>query len=249
MPRDAVAILPSRLGSTRFPGKVLADATGWPLIRHVHDRASRAGSVARVVVAADDERIVDAVHAFGGEVVLTSADHPNGTSRLAEAAGRLGLPMDAIVVNVQGDEPEIDPAHIDACVGALRGSGAAMASVACDLPEGSDHADPNIVKVVLSGDSRAMYFSRAPIPYTRGGGSPSRPRRHLGLYAYRRGFLEVYAALPSTPLERTEMLEQLRALEHGHSIAMAVVSGSPPAGIDTPEQYADFVRRWNAARG
>lgn len=243
-PPAAVAIIPARLGSTRFPGKVLADATGMPLIRHVHERASAARLVSRTVVATDDARIADIVRDFGGEVVLTRTDHPNGTSRIAEAAATLALHPGTIIANVQGDEPELDPAHIDACVGRL--GSADVASLACAMPPGSDPDDPNIVKVVVGLDGRALYFSRAPIPHPRDPSGGARPLRHIGLYAYRRDFLDRYARWAPTPLERTESLEQLRALEHGLTIAIAIVPGAPPAGIDTPEQYAAFVARWRA---
>jgi 3-deoxy-manno-octulosonate cytidylyltransferase (CMP-KDO synthetase) len=244
----ATVIIPARLGSTRFPGKVLADRTGRPMIRHVVEAAARARGVARVVVAADDEAVSRAVRAFGGECVMTRRDHPNGTSRLAEAAAILGLPGDAVVVNVQGDEPEIEPAIIEAGLNALAGSAAPMATVASPFGPDEDPANPNIVKVVLRLDGTAMYFSRAAIPFVRdpgGGGIP--PLRHVGLYVYRRGFLDAYTMLDSTELERTEQLEQLRVLAHGYPIAVAVEPTRGLSGIDTPEQYEAFVQRWRRA--
>lgn len=247
---DVCIIIPARMASTRFPGKPLADRTGKPMIQHVCDQAARARGVSLLVVATDDGRIARAVDRFGGQTVMTSADHPNGTSRLAEAADKLGLGDEWIVVNVQGDEPELEPAVIDAAVGVLRSSdqGASMSTVAVPIDE-ADLANPNVVKVVRDGAGRALYFSRAAIPFVRDAGASTRvrPLRHVGLYAYRRAFLRTYATLAPTDLEATEQLEQLRVLYHGHSIAVAVVEGvRTPAGIDTPEQYEAFVRRHGA---
>lgn len=244
----AVAIIPARLASTRFPRKVLADATGMPLIWHVYERAKLAPSVSRVVIATDAQEVADVVRARGGEVVMTSVDHPNGTSRLAEAAAKLGLAPDQIVVNVQGDEPELDPLAIDHAVAAIEKTGAPVATVATPLESAADAANPAIVKVVLRLDGTALYFSRAMIPFDRDASCAAGPLRHLGLYVYRAGFLARYVQLEPTPLERTEMLEQLRVLEHGHSIAVAVVA-TRSEGIDTPEQYAAFVARWNRSHG
>jgi 3-deoxy-manno-octulosonate cytidylyltransferase (CMP-KDO synthetase) len=246
----ATIIIPARLGSTRFPAKVLAAETGWPLIRHVVESASRAAAARRVVVAADDERVRAAVAAFGGECLLTSPDHENGTSRLAEAARALALGPDEIVVNVQGDEPELEPAAIDAAVDALARSGCLMATVASPTTDEAEMANPNVVKVVIRGDGRALYFSRCPIPFVRDARLPdAEPTlRHIGLYAYRRAFLDTYISLAPTRLERTESLEQLRVLHHGFDIAVAVHHGRSPAGIDTPEQYRAFVQRWRAAQ-
>lgn len=242
----AIAIIPARMGSTRFPGKVLASATGWPLIRHVVEGAWRAACIDRVVVATDDAGVCDAVEAFGGECVLTSSDHPNGTSRLAEACDQLGLTDSQVVVNIQGDEPEIEPAIIEAAVAALASGAAPVSTVAAPFAPDEDPSNPNMVKVVRRLDGTALYFSRALVPFDRDGDSPVSPLRHIGLYAYRRVFLRAYAGLAPTPLEESERLEQLRVLEHGHEIAVAVVddAGAGRAGIDTPEQYAAFVRRW-----
>lgn len=252
-------LIPARMASSRFPGKVLADATGRPLIQHVCEAAGRAacmkGKGGRVVVATDDERIRAAVAGFGGEAVMTSPDHPNGTSRLAEAATRLGLGADSVVVNVQGDEPELEPDLIDAAVGALcdPAPGAPMATVALPFGPGEDPSDPNLVKVVRREDGTAMYFSRALIPFSRDGAARpgaadlARPLKHVGLYAYRRTFLETYLSLKPTTLETTEQLEQLRVLYYGHRIAVAVGGSRSFGGIDTPEQYAAFVERWRAA--
>lgn len=245
---DAIAIIPARLGSTRFPGKVLADATGWPLIRHVYVAAARAASISRVVVATDEERVRDAVRAFGGEAVMTRRDHPNGTSRLAEASAALSLDSEAIVVNVQGDEPELDARVIDRVVDALRSVSAPMATAAVPFDPSDDPANPNIVKVVCRADGLAMYFSRSWIPFPRDPATPP-PLRHVGLYAYRRRFLDEYLSLPPAPAEVAEQLEQLRALHHGHAIAVAICDGPAHPGIDTPEQYEAFVRRFRSRQG
>lgn len=241
---EVVAIIPARLASTRFPEKVLASKTGKTLIEHVFDSASRSKRASRVVIAADDERIMDIVEDFDGDAVLTSVHHPNGTSRLAEAAGILRLQDHDIVVNVQGDEPEIEGGLIDAVVGALEGSNAQVATAAAPFVSGEDATNPNIVKVVLRADSTAMYFSRSLIPYPRATSPAAMPLKHVGIYAYRVSFLKQYINLDPTPLETTEMLEQLRVLEHGYSIAVAIYPVSS-VGIDTPEQYEAFVERWN----
>ena len=264
---EAIAVIPARYGSTRFPGKPLADRTGRPLIQHVYERAQGAERVGRVVVATDDRRIFDAVVGFGGEAVMTSGDHPNGTSRIAEAVSGLPGGGDQVVVNVQGDEPEVEPGVIDRLVSGLLAedpsvAGAArMATLAADFTEGEDPDDPNIVKLVATvagaggipgagagGVRRALYFSRSRIPFDRDGGGEVELLKHPGLYAYRRSFLEVYVGLAETPLERAERLEQLRALEHGYAIAV-VAADVRHHGIDTPEQYEAFVRRYRAGEG
>ncbi len=246
---NVVAIIPARLASTRFPRKVLADATGKPLIAHVYERAKLARTVSRVVIATDHAQVLSAVHAFGGEAIMTSPSHPNGTSRLAQAARDLSLAPADIVINVQGDEPELDPAAIDAAVHALRTTNANVATVASPIDNLADFTNPAIVKVVLKRDGTALYFSRANIPFDRdaqGELAPVKPLRHVGLYAYSAAYLQIYAALEPTPLESTEMLEQLRVLEHGGSIAVAI-HPCKGEGIDTPAQYAAFVARWKAA--
>jgi len=238
----AVAIIPARLGSTRFPRKVLADRTGSPLIRHVWEAVSRATSVGRVVVATDAPDVASAVQAFGGEAVMTG-EHPNGTSRLDEAAARLGLADDVVVVNAQGDEPELEPSIIDAAVEALESSPwAEVSTIASPFQPGEDPANPNIVKAVLGVGGRALYFSRALVPFVRTGGAPVPPLKHVGLYVYRRRTLATYVRLQPTPLEQAEMLEQLRLLEHGVGI-VAAVRAVHTTGIDTPEQYDSFVSR------
>ncbi|MFO0832757.1 MAG: 3-deoxy-manno-octulosonate cytidylyltransferase [Phycisphaerales bacterium] len=236
-----IAIIPARLASTRFPGKVLASATGKPLIQHVWENARRAASLSRVVIATDHPRVRDACAGFGAEVVMTREDHPNGSSRLAEAAAALGLAPTDIVVNVQGDEPETEPGVVDAAVAVLQRSGAEVATVASPFASGEDPENPNIVKVVLRADGCALYFSRSLIPYPRVAGAAT-VLRHVGLYVYRAEFLRLYPTLVPTPLERAESLEQLRVLEHGFRIAVATAE-CHGAGIDTPEQYEAFVRR------
>ncbi|MBL9118432.1 MAG: 3-deoxy-manno-octulosonate cytidylyltransferase [Phycisphaerae bacterium] len=251
----AVAVIPARFGSTRFPGKPLAAKTGKPLIQHVCEQAARAKSISRIIVATDDQRILEAVWGFGGEAVMTRSDHPNGTSRIAEVAATL---RDAIIVNVQGDEPAMEPELMDAAVAALeRHPGAPMSTIASPFGPGEDVGDPNIVKVVLRRDGTALYFSRAPIPlwrdrervmasHTQSGLPaipPAAPLKHVGLYVYRREFLATFLGLAPTALEMTEQLEQLRVLEHGYPIAVAQ-GVAAFHGIDTPEQYEAWVRRY-----
>lgn len=237
-----VAIIPARLGSTRFPEKVLADVAGAPLIQRVREAALRCDALARVVVATDAERVARALEPYGAEVVMTREDHPNGTSRLAEAAETLGLPDEAVVVNLQGDEPGVEPEVVAAAVGALESGGTETATVASLFGEHEDPASPSIVKVVRDRGGRALYFSRALIPHDRDGRGGSAPLKHVGLYVYRRSFLRTYATLAPTPLEETEKLEQLRVLEHGFSMAVAVAEARH-RGIDTPEDLADYVAR------
>ena len=253
MPPSALALIPARYDSTRFPGKPLAAQTGKPLIQHVVEQIRGCETIDRVVVATDDRRIFDVVAGFGGEAVMTGP-HPNGTSRLAEAADLLekddpGLfAAGKLVVNVQGDEPEVPPATVDALVRGLAADPEAdMATLAAQFGPGEDTADPNVVKLVLDRRNRALYFSRSPIPHDRdaalaGGPSQTTVYKHPGLYAYRRDFLRLYPTLEPTPLEEAEKLEQLRVLEHGRRIAV-IHAPAPHPGIDTPEQYADFVRR------
>jgi 3-deoxy-manno-octulosonate cytidylyltransferase (CMP-KDO synthetase) len=220
------------------------------MVRHVYEAAARARSARRVVVATDEQRVADAVGAFGGEAVMTSRAHTNGTSRLAEAARHLGLAPDSIVVNVQGDEPELEPELVDAAVEMLAAGPWPMATVALPFLPGESASDPNLVKVALRENGTALYFSRALIPHRRDPAGPAAaPLKHVGLYAYRRAFLDTYMALAPTALERSEQLEQLRVLGHGHEIAVAVRAGRSFGGIDTPEQYEAFVTRWLASRG
>jgi 3-deoxy-manno-octulosonate cytidylyltransferase (CMP-KDO synthetase) len=253
-----VALIPARLGSTRLPGKPLADIGGRPMVVRVAEQAIASGA-RLVAVATDSQEVVDAVERHGHRALLTRADHPSGTDRLAEAAAMLSLPDDAIVANVQGDEPQIPPALIAGVAGLLRQrSDCSIATAAHPIDGIEDLFNPNVVKVVLAADDRALYFSRAPIPFAREAfaGFPrelpdSLPellrrhrsiRRHIGLYAYRVRFLHAYRSLEPSPLEAIEALEQLRALWHGHSIAVMTTNDAPPAGVDTPADL-ERVRR------
>jgi 3-deoxy-manno-octulosonate cytidylyltransferase (CMP-KDO synthetase) len=236
-------IIPARYASTRLPGKPLADIAGKPMVVRVALRAQQAGAD-RVVVATDDHRIKAAVEAHGIAACLTRVDHPTGTDRLAEAAQRLGLADDAIVVNVQGDEPLLSPALIRAMAELLDAHPDASIATACHpIDDESEAFNPNVVKVVLDHRNYALYFSRATIPWARdafGGGRAPVPRelpiyRHYGLYAYRAGFLRAYPTLAPAAVERFEALEQLRALWHGFRIVVEVTAGTPAPGIDTPE--------------
>jgi 3-deoxy-manno-octulosonate cytidylyltransferase (CMP-KDO synthetase) len=240
----AAAVIPARMASTRFPGKPLADLTGKPMIVHVLERVARCQSVGRILVATDDARIVDAVRAAGFEARMTDPAHPNGTSRVAEVARTLD---EELIVNVQGDEPQIEPALVDRTVEALAARpDMPMATLVSPFAPGEDPANPNIVKCVTAVDGRALYFSRSLVPFDRDRApGAAAPRKHVGLYAYRRSFLDVFVRLAPTPLERTESHEQLRALEHGHPILCAE-GEAHFTGIDTPEQYAEFVRRVQA---
>ncbi|MEM6260345.1 MAG: 3-deoxy-manno-octulosonate cytidylyltransferase [Planctomycetota bacterium] len=247
----ALAIIPARMASTRLPGKPLLAETGKPLIQHVVENTKRADSLDRVVVATDDQVIIDAVHAFGGEAVLTGP-HPNGTSRLAEALTLIDSDH-SLVVNVQGDEPEIDPAVIDTLVARIAADEQTPVATLCSrFAEDEDPTNPNIVKLVRDAKGHALYFSRSLIPFDRdAGGVSAKPQaaywKHPGLYAYQRGFLlETYPTLSPTPLEEIEKLEQLRILGHGYAIAV-IEADSPEPGIDTPEQYAAFVQRMSKA--
>jgi 3-deoxy-manno-octulosonate cytidylyltransferase (CMP-KDO synthetase) len=253
MPKQKIIVcIPARYGSTRFPAKVLAKDTGKFLIQHVYEQAKLAKLPDRVIIAADDKRIAQAAKSFGAECIMTNPDCPSGTDRIAEAA--VGLDFD-IVVNLQGDEPEIDPANIDTVAKLLLDNpDFPMATLAAEFETKEQIADPNIVKVVVSkyeirntndAPLRAIYFSRSVIPYDReqgGIGSVKNYLRHLGIYAYRKDFLLKITKLPQTTLEKLEKLEQLRAIENGFDILVAKVKHTC-AGIDTPEQYAEFVKR------
>lgn len=236
----AAAVIPARFASTRFPGKPLADLTGRPMIVHVLERAAQCTRISRILVATDDERIARAVQAAGYEARMTRADHPNGTSRVEEVARTLD---EDLIVNIQGDEPQIEPALVDLTIDTLaQHPGAAVATLVSPFAPGEDPANPNIVKCVRAVDGRALYFSRSVVPFNRDGRDAPPLLKHIGLYVYRRAFLHTFAALPPTPLELTESLEQLRILEHGHAIVCAL-GEAHFTGIDTPEQYAAFVAR------
>lgn len=241
-----VAIIPARLAATRLPDKPLADICGKPMIQHVWERAKLATNLSGVYIATPDERIAEVVRGFGGEAILTSADHQTGTDRLAEAVDKLPEDIE-VIVNVQGDEPRIDPATIDALAAPfLTDESLQMASACCPLPP-ERLSDPNAVKVVLAQNNDALYFSRAPIPYVRDAGAGVFPRLHVGLYAYRRAFLQSFPTLPRTPLERAESLEQLRALESGYRIRMIEIAAAP-AAVDTQEDL-ERVRALFGAHG
>jgi 3-deoxy-manno-octulosonate cytidylyltransferase (CMP-KDO synthetase) len=231
-----VAVLPARYASTRLPGKPLLKDTGKFLIQHVYEQAKKCAGLDRILVATDDERILEAVKSFGGEAVMTSPHHPSGTDRIAEAVREIDC---AKVVNLQGDEPEIEPELITALVGLL--DGAEMATLAAPFDNAADAALSNRVKVVIDRHHNALYFSRSRIPYANGSAPPA--LLHLGLYGYTKAFLQRYVTLDRTPLEQAEKLEQLRALEHGYKIKVGIVRRPSRGGIDTPEDYAAFVKR------
>jgi 3-deoxy-manno-octulosonate cytidylyltransferase (CMP-KDO synthetase) len=239
----AVGIIPARYASTRLPGKALAELGGHPLVRWVWEAARRCDALDEVLIATDDERIAGAVRGFGGKAVMTRADHPSGTDRLAEAAGTLDAD---VIVNIQGDEPFLDPATIAAVVRPLLDDPDLPMSTACvRARDEAEAADPNVVKVVVAGSGDALYFSRLPVPYYRDPqAGPPVYRLHLGLYAYRRDFLMRFASWAPTPLERVEALEQLRALEHGARIRVVEVT-ERALGVDTPEDL-DRARQWLA---
>ncbi len=246
---QVVAIIPARFGSTRFPGKPLAKQTGKYLIQHVYEQVIAARRVNRCIVATDDERIVEAVRSFGGEATMTRADHPSGTDRLAEVVRGLDGTPDDIILNVQGDEPELEPAHLDRLVECLVADGAcSVATLAAPFPATADPRDPNCVKVVCNRQGQALYFSRALIPWPREQQAAADDYDwllHLGIYAYRRAFLLDFASWETSPLERIERLEQLRVLDNGYAMAVTVVQHAC-AGIDTPEDYEQFVARHQA---
>ena len=253
MKQDAtVAIIPARYASTRLPGKPLLSIAGKPMVVRVCERAAAARTVSRVIVATDDERVRDAVTAEGFEAVLTSSDHETGTDRLAEVASGLDA---ALVVNVQGDEPMLPPSTIDAAVEALQGDPDAVMSTTCEaILDPLSMLDPNIVKVVTRADGRALYFSRAAVPFPRDTGIEYDPlppevlrmyRKHTGLYVYRREFLLEFASMPQTPLERIERLEQLRALENGYDIRVVEVA-EHSIGVDTAEDLERVRGLWRS---
>ena len=233
-------IIPARYGSSRFPGKPLADLGGRPMVVRVCERAAASGAAA-VHVATDDERIAAAVRSHGYAALMTRADHASGTDRLAEAAARLGLADADVVVNLQGDEPLIEPSLVAEVAGALeRRAEAAIATACHPIDDPAAAASPHAVKVVMDARGFALYFSRSQIPHPRGPGATW--YRHAGLYAYRAGFLARYASLEQSPLERAEVLEQLRALWHGYRITVVVSRSEIAAGVDTPEDL-EAVRR------
>ena len=247
MTSKVVAIIPARYASTRLPGKPILDIGGKPMIVRVAERARLVAAINRVIIATDDQRIFDAVAATGEDVMMTSPDHPTGTDRLAEVAAKLDA---EIIVNVQGDEPLIEPATIEAALSPLLAdSSIVMSTTSEPIESAADLLNPNVVKVVSDPSGFALYFSRNPIPFPRATvqqhgsieaataadpGLLSRYAKHTGMYVYRREFLLTYANLPSTPLEQSELLEQLRALEHGYKIKVVKVAHRS-IGVDTPE--------------
>jgi len=232
-----VAVIPARFASTRLPGKPLLAETGKTLIQHVYEQVRKVAGLDRIVVATDDDRILQAVKAFGGEAVMTSMRHPTGTDRIAEAVKNIDC---AKVINVQGDEPEIEPALIEAVI-ALLDQDAEMATLAVPFQNPQDALLSHRVKVVIDRHHNALYFSRSRIPYSNG--TPSPALLHVGMYGYTKSFLQRYVTLDPTPLELAEKLEQLRALEHGYKIKVGIVKAKSLGGIDTPEDYAAFVKR------
>lgn len=249
-----VAVIPARYASTRFPGKPLIDLFGKPMIVRVAERAAQS-TATRVIVATDDDRIATACSAAGIEVAMTRSDHATGTDRLSEVVTVLGLADDTVVVNVQGDEPEIPASAVNTVAAMLDAdSGAAMATLCHPVHDVAEVLNPNVVKCIVAETGNALYFSRAPIPFSRdawASGVTAIPAglpvyRHIGLYAYRASFLRAFPTLTVPAIERHEALEQLRALAHGFRIRVAVVNDPLPPGIDTPEDYARLLARRDA---
>lgn len=240
-----IAVIPARHASIRFPGKPLAQIAGKPMIQHVYERVARARLIGRVIVATDDDRIRQAVAAFGGEAMLTRAEHRSGTERVAEVAAHLPLSEGEIYLNVQGDEPLIDPPALDALAAAMADDSSIQTATLCSpIARREEIIDPNIVKVVQNFDGDALYFSRAPIPWVR----DAQPevevihRKHIGVYAFRRSALLEFAALPPGDLERIEQLEQLRWLENGFSMRL-VECEYDPISVDVPSDVAKVEAR------
>lgn len=246
MSQAFTVIVPARLASTRLPHKPLADIHGLPMVVRVAQRAALSNAT-QVVVAADSIEIVQACQAHGVRAMLTQVDHPSGSDRLAEASALLGLSPNDVVVNVQGDEPLINPELINQVAELLvQRPTASMSTAAHEIHELAEFTNPNVVKVVMDARQMALYFSRAPIPWWRDGQTAAgfktlpnpAPLRHIGIYAYRAGFLALFPQLPPAPIETMESLEQLRALWHGHRIAVHVTTEAPGPGVDTPEDLA-----------
>ncbi|EOH0515824.1 3-deoxy-manno-octulosonate cytidylyltransferase [Vibrio fluvialis] len=239
-------VIPARYQSTRLPGKPLADIAGKHMVQWVYEQAMQAGAE-RVIIATDDARVEQAVLAFGGTVCMTSPDHQSGTERLAEVVKLMGIEDDHIIVNVQGDEPLIPPSIIRQVADNLAASQAPMATLAVEISHEDEVFNPNAVKVVTDKDGYALYFSRATIPWDRDNFAKDKTvvqplMRHIGIYAYRAGFINTYIQWPASQLEKIECLEQLRVLWYGEKIHVAVALEAPPAGVDTPEDL-DAVRR------
>jgi len=244
VPRKILGVIPARFASSRFPGKVLAQIASKSMLQRVYERASLARYLTATIIATDDERIYDAARSFGARVVMTRADHVSGTDRVAEAASAENAEL---VVNIQGDEPLIDPAAIDAAVLPLaHDPEIVMGTLKKAIDDPRDIADPNVVKVVTDRNGDAIYFSRCPIPYHRDQASTSTHFKHIGLYVYRRDFLLRYPALPVGPLEQAERLEQLRALENGYRIRV-VETEYDSLGVDTPEDLERVCKLFEAS--
>ncbi|MGE5816017.1 MAG: 3-deoxy-manno-octulosonate cytidylyltransferase [Acidobacteriota bacterium] len=241
-PSRIVAVIPARYASTRFHGKPLADLAGRPLIEHVYRRVKECRAIGTVIVATDDERIKQAVEAFGGRVQMTHPAHVSGTDRVAEVARALDCEL---VVNVQGDEPLIEPDMIQEALAPFGNTTLQMGTLRRRIDDPSDFANPNVTKVVVDREGHALYFSRTPIPYHRDPGAPLEAWKHVGLYVYRRKFLLEFARMAPTPLERLEALEQLRAIEHGIRIAV-VETRHNTIGVDTPDDLEKVRRVLNA---
>ena len=238
-----VVIIPARYASTRLPGKPLVDINGKPMVVHVLERARESGAE-RIIVATDNEEVMRAVQAVGGEVCMTRADHQSGTERLAEVVEKCGFSDDTVIVNVQGDEPMIPPAIIRQVAENLAARDVGMATLAVPIHSAEEAFNPNAVKVVMDAEGYALYFSRATIPWDRDRFAQSRETigdpllRHIGIYGYRAGFIRRYVSWQTSPLEQIEMLEQLRVLWYGEKIHVAVASVVPGTGVDTPEDLA-----------
>jgi 3-deoxy-manno-octulosonate cytidylyltransferase (CMP-KDO synthetase) len=250
-----VVVIPARYASSRLPGKALADIAGKPMVVHVADRARESGA-SEVIVATDDDSILKAVGRHGHTAMMTRADHASGTDRIAEVAGQRGWSAQQIVINVQGDEPRIAPALMSAVAEQLAGhADAAIATVCHPIHDATEMFDSNVVKVVIDKDGYALYFSRAPIPYARDAFAAVRSRlpaglpayRHLGLYAYRCGFLRTYSTLAPAAIEQFESLEQLRALWHGHRISVVITDQAPEPGVDTPADLEKMRKAFSGA--
>lgn len=241
-PSDYVIVIPARFASERLPGKVLEPIGDVPMLAHVW-RAARASAAREVVIATDDERIAEAAKQFGADVEMTRPDHASGSDRIAECAARRGWDDTQLIVNLQGDEPEMPPACLDQVAGLLDAAPqAAAATLCCRITDSAEVEDPGAVKVVVDQQGRALYFSRSVIPHNRGGAAIQALidagrvwLRHIGLYAYRHAALSAFTRWPATPLERAERLEQLRFLEHGQAVMVAEACAVIPPGVDTPD--------------
>ncbi len=242
MKRDIVCIIPSRYESSRFPGKPLADLLGKPMIQHVYERVARAKAVPYVAVATDDSRIFDAVKKFGGNAVMTASTHRSGTDRISEAVKTLNLSNDAVVVNIQGDQPIFEPVQVDEVIAPLvKDPAVVMSTLIYKIIRDEEITHPHAVKVVLDSEGNALYFSRATIPYVRDKKLAADYYKHHGIYAYRRDFLDTFTKLPEGKLEKLEALEQLRALEYGYKIK-CVITPHDSVEVDN-QQELDRVRQ------